>query len=364
MVRPVAANIPVTLGYRQKMKSRPDYIHRGIDFGCPIGTPIYASKGGRVVHAGRGGMGPAFGIHVVLLVDGIYVIYAHLSSESVAVGQTVKTGQQLGKSGMTGNVTGPHLHYGEFTSFSYLADRKPQFIDYAVEAAVSKPPKDIKPWFNTAFLNIAGNNATLAATTIKRSKSFLDDVTAGNPAVVGLAEIRSDQIADITNAMKTRGYKKAAHSHMVAVFVREAVVVRGSSFAKYKRQGKGSVEGMLRVKLTIDGSKCQVGVTHLDYPAKSTSVRVAQMKEGVASLRRYGITSLLPDWKSRTVILADINDSTGAVVKAARAAGFVDAGAGAAIDKIFVGSRRKMRGASKHATTSDHPIVRARLGKS
>lgn len=360
-MRPVDAKFPITLGYRQKMKSRPSYIHRGIDFGVPVGTPVDASKGGKVVHAGTGGMGSAFGIHVVLYVDGIYVIYAHLSSESVSIGQTVVTGQQLGKSGATGNVTGPHLHYGEFTAFDYLEDRTPKFIDYAPEVVVSKPSK---PWFNAAFLNIAGNNATLAATTVKRASTFTDDITAGSPAVIGMCEIRSDQIDALTAEMKGHGYKLAAHSHMLAVFVRQHVIVRGSSFAKYKRQGKGSTEGMLRVKLTIDGSKCQVGVTHLDYPAGSTSLRVAQIKDGIASLRRYGLATLLPDWKSRTIILVDTNDKTGAVDNAAKDAGFKDAGAGASIDRIYVGAKRKMRGASKHATKSDHPIVKAQLGRS
>lgn len=231
------------------------------------------------------------------------------------------------------------------------------------QARPVKPARPIKPWFNAAFLNIAGNNSVLAATIGKRADTFLDDATAGDPAVIGFCELRSDQIDGITREMGERGYKRAAYSNMLAAFVRDHVVVRGSSFAKYKRQGKGSKEGMLRVKLTIDGSKCQVGVTHLDYPGKSTSLRVAQMKEGIAALRRYGLATLLPDWRSRTVILTDTNDTTGAVLKAAKTAGFKDAGAGASIDHILVGTKRVMRGASKSKTSSDHPIVRARLGR-
>ena len=85
-MRPVAAKYPVTLGYRQKARFDPSYIHRGVDYGCPSGTPVVAATAGTVVHAGRGGMGPAFGIHVVLKTGATFHIYAHLSSESVSVG--------------------------------------------------------------------------------------------------------------------------------------------------------------------------------------------------------------------------------------------------------------------------------------
>jgi hypothetical protein len=43
--------------------------------------------------------------------DGHQSIYAHLSAKSVNAGDAVKAGQRIGKSGATGNVTGPHLHF-------------------------------------------------------------------------------------------------------------------------------------------------------------------------------------------------------------------------------------------------------------
>lgn len=136
-MRPVSAGIPVTLGYRQRMKSRPLYIHRGIDYGAPVGTPVRVCRAGQVVFAGDarkhgGGYGPAYGIQIVVRTGNIWQLYAHLSQELVDVGQSVNTGQVIGFTGATGNVTGPHLHYQENTQApaAYKSDRNPQFITY------------------------------------------------------------------------------------------------------------------------------------------------------------------------------------------------------------------------------------------
>lgn len=134
VVRPVPVRYPVTLGYREPANFDPNYIHRGTDFGTGTGVAVVATKGGTVVWAGRnGGYGPAYGIHVVIRVDNIWCIYAHLSEEHVYVGQKISTGQQIGLTGGTGNVTGPHLHYQECTQppAAYKSDRHPEFIGYA-----------------------------------------------------------------------------------------------------------------------------------------------------------------------------------------------------------------------------------------
>lgn len=131
MVRPIVG--PVTLGYREKMRSRPLYVHRGIDFGARIGTPVYATRSGVVVHASsHGGYGSAYGLHVIVHTGSIWHLYAHLSAESVTVGQAVRTGQQIGRAGASGNATGPHLHYQENTRApgDYRSDRRPEFITY------------------------------------------------------------------------------------------------------------------------------------------------------------------------------------------------------------------------------------------
>lgn len=82
--------------------------HTGLDFAAPTGTPVKAVHGGTVKAAGWSG---SYGYRIVLeLDDGTEVLYAHLSSMTASAGQTVTTGETIGRVGATGNVTGPHLH--------------------------------------------------------------------------------------------------------------------------------------------------------------------------------------------------------------------------------------------------------------
>ncbi|MFE2587222.1 peptidoglycan DD-metalloendopeptidase family protein [Streptomyces sp. NPDC059378] len=97
--------------------------HTGVDFVIPTGTSLKAVGAGTVVSAGWGG---AYGNQVVIrLADGHYAQYAHLSQLSVSAGQAVTAGQQVGLSGATGNVTGPHLHFEIRTTPDYGSDIDP-----------------------------------------------------------------------------------------------------------------------------------------------------------------------------------------------------------------------------------------------
>ncbi|MFC9644678.1 peptidoglycan DD-metalloendopeptidase family protein [Streptomyces mirabilis] len=97
--------------------------HTGVDFVVPTGTTVKAVAAGTVVSAGWGG---AYGNQVVIQhADGRYSQYAHLSALSVSTGQTVTESQQIGLSGATGNVTGPHLHFEIRTTPNYGSDVDP-----------------------------------------------------------------------------------------------------------------------------------------------------------------------------------------------------------------------------------------------
>jgi hypothetical protein len=92
-----------------------------IDFGVPIGTPVYAARAGIVrdvrsdstFHCGDPSCSDDANYVVVDHGDGTFAEYYHLSAGSVLVkaGESVCLGEQLGASGITGFTTGPHLHF-------------------------------------------------------------------------------------------------------------------------------------------------------------------------------------------------------------------------------------------------------------
>ncbi len=82
--------------------------HTGLDFSAGLGTPIRAVLGGRVVSAGWGG--PYGRLTKIEVRPGEQFWYAHQSVQSVRVGDVVKSGQEIGRVGKTGNTTGYHLH--------------------------------------------------------------------------------------------------------------------------------------------------------------------------------------------------------------------------------------------------------------
>ncbi|MFC5214213.1 M23 family metallopeptidase [Streptomyces coerulescens] len=96
--------------------------HSGQDFAVPSGTQVVAAHGGTVVKAGGNGAGdgPAYGNAIVIKHgNGTFSQYAHLSRIDVKIGQVVKTGQNIAKSGNTGNSSGPHLHFEIRKTASY-----------------------------------------------------------------------------------------------------------------------------------------------------------------------------------------------------------------------------------------------------
>lgn len=85
-------------------------LHAGIDLATACGRPVYAARAGRVSYAGW--LGTSGNFIRVTHEDGFTTGYAHLQSGSIYVqlGQTVATGQLIGRIGNTGGSTGCHLH--------------------------------------------------------------------------------------------------------------------------------------------------------------------------------------------------------------------------------------------------------------
>ena len=92
--------------------------HQGVDLAAPQGTPVYASRAGRVTVAGYGS---AAGYYVTINhLDGFSSIYMHLNNYVVSSGQTVSAGQLIGYVGRSGVATGYHLHFGISYNGAYV----------------------------------------------------------------------------------------------------------------------------------------------------------------------------------------------------------------------------------------------------
>jgi murein DD-endopeptidase MepM/ murein hydrolase activator NlpD len=84
--------------------------NKGLDFAMPVGTPVGATTGGRVISVGD--VGDGWGTRVwVEDAEGNIHNYGHLSGVNVRQGDQVQPGQIVGASGNTGKSTGPHLSY-------------------------------------------------------------------------------------------------------------------------------------------------------------------------------------------------------------------------------------------------------------
>ncbi len=108
LFRPVKGIVTSPYGVHRVFNNQPKGSHMGLDLRGATGTPIHACADGRVVLAEE----LYYAGNAVYVDHGLGVItaYMHMSAFSVKEGDMVKAGDELGKVGMTGRVTGPHLH--------------------------------------------------------------------------------------------------------------------------------------------------------------------------------------------------------------------------------------------------------------
>lgn len=107
---PRPADITAPYGDQRVLNGKTKSVHYGVDLDGNTGDPIWAANDGVVVMARE-----CFGSGNTVLIDHggrLFTAYFHLSAFAVKVGDQVKQGQAIGRVGMTGRVTGPHLHFG------------------------------------------------------------------------------------------------------------------------------------------------------------------------------------------------------------------------------------------------------------
>ena len=176
MVAPVPSKYKITTPYGKKGPMWSSGHHQGVDYACPVGTDLIAPIDATVVGVGtNGGWGSAFGRFEIILqfvakrgpllpARTYYAILAHGSKSFVKIGDKVKAGQVIGKSGAEGNVSGPHVHFEVQTSrfWSKTNDVDPQFV---IDWQPSKPAVVVNPKPETS-----NPNGTSATVTVAGSK--------------------------------------------------------------------------------------------------------------------------------------------------------------------------------------------------
>ena len=109
-IKPVQGPYSSPFGLRRYFNQQPRKPHSGIDIAAPEGTPVMAPASGTVLETGD-----YFFNGNTVCIDhgqGLVTMFCHLSRIEVESGQQVATGEVIGRVGMTGRVTGPHLHWG------------------------------------------------------------------------------------------------------------------------------------------------------------------------------------------------------------------------------------------------------------
>ncbi|MCF6330090.1 MAG: M23 family metallopeptidase [Sulfurimonas sp.] len=108
-IMPLNSKITSDFGNARMYNGSLSGYHSGTDFRAKVGTPLISSNDGVVVL-----VKDRFYSGGSVIIDhgrGIYIGYSHMSSFNVKKNQRVKKGQIIGLSGVSGRVTGPHLHF-------------------------------------------------------------------------------------------------------------------------------------------------------------------------------------------------------------------------------------------------------------
>ncbi|HNP62529.1 MAG TPA: M23 family metallopeptidase [Woeseiaceae bacterium] len=131
-----AQSFPITQAYPDSITHKSLDSVRAVDIAMPIGTDIFAARGGTVFDVAsqnyRGGLdaiqrGERANVVRILHDDGTFSVYAHLNWNSIRVkpGDRVKAGQYIADSGNTGFSSGPHLHFAVLRNAGFRIESLP-----------------------------------------------------------------------------------------------------------------------------------------------------------------------------------------------------------------------------------------------
>lgn len=242
----------------------------------------------------------------------------------------------------------------------------PAYTKARVPAKPSKPAKVVKGWVNHGFLNTWWNSKEggTRANVEKTASRFAKQSTSGAVHTASFSEVPSFAVAILDRAMAVYGFRRVARDkdNMLVVYARAGVTVLGVSFDKFTQQDGGNVEGILRLKLKIGGSRTNLGVVHLDWDS-SDAKKKSNIKEAYDSMKRWGKT-LPSDWKGRTVLIGDWNKGISFVEGVLKPLGFKVLSGSKHLDQAYVGAKRADRGGKASTVKgTDHPHIRVRIGR-
>jgi murein DD-endopeptidase MepM/ murein hydrolase activator NlpD len=118
--------------------------HKGVDYGAPEGTPVYAAEDGVIEAIGRRGH---YGLYLrIRHCAAVQTAYAHLAAfaPGLATGSTVKRGEVIGSVGRTGWATGPHLYYEVIVQGHRVNPNRPG-LQVPVDLAAPEPQPATTP---------------------------------------------------------------------------------------------------------------------------------------------------------------------------------------------------------------------------
>lgn len=212
---PGAFRISSDYGMRNDPNTGQRKHHNGIDYAMPVGTPVLAAADGVVFDIRHEGRGKGFGLYVILKhkskAGDFYTYYGHLEKTECQIGQEVKQGQIIARSGgekggpNAGSSTGPHLHFE---------------VRRAPRAGTAMNPHGLLDKIKNSVANLVGKNDPVAISQSQAEKDYkIGSPFFENPNKKGgMLEFNGMRLSEILKAGRPFSYETMAEFHSSGAF--------------------------------------------------------------------------------------------------------------------------------------------------
>lgn len=208
-----SARISSDYGMRKDPNTGQRKHHNGIDYAMPVGTPILAAADGVVFdirHEGRKG----FGLYLILKHSSksgdFYTYYGHLLETKVKIGQKVRQGEVIARSGgeqgtaNAGSSTGPHLHFE---------------VRRAPRRGTAINPTGLLGRLKNSVSNLLGNNEPEHMSEKKAAEEYgLGSPFFTNPNKKGVLEFSGMRLSELLQAGRPFSYDTMSEFHTSGSF--------------------------------------------------------------------------------------------------------------------------------------------------